>query len=171
LTTTVDTALSFFNLQFPQFTAQTRAERDAGIHTSPAYILYDNFYIYWRVANTRLAVDLDAHGNMNISESEGLVCIACLIADMREKSNPDWTYSSESTDSGDGAPKMSISRGDVNKTGYIKMYEDVISAAWKRYSLKNVIPYNGTRDQTPPFTKNFAQNLYAPYVAVDYGKP
>jgi hypothetical protein len=107
---------------------------------------------------------------MTISEPEGIMCVSCLIADMREKSNPDWTYSSESTDPGDGAPKMNISRGDVNKTGYMKMYDDIIYAAWKRYSLKNVVPYNGTRDQLPPFTKDFAQNLYAPYVAVDYSK-
>lgn len=167
MTVTVDTVLAFFNVQFPQFTAQTKAERDLGEKETPAYLSYNNFYTYWGFANTRLSVDLAAHGNMTISENEGIMCVAALIADMREKSNPDWAYTSESTDAGDGAPKMSVAR-DGHKTAYMKMYDDIILAAWKRYSAKGCKPYNGTSDQDAPFSKDFAQNLFAPYVPVNY---
>lgn len=167
MTVTVDTVLAFFNVQFPQFTAQTRAERDLGEKTTPAYLSYNNFNTYWYMASTRLSVDLAAHGNMTISEYEATQCMAYLVADMREKSNPDWAYTSESTDAGDGAPKMSISRNG-QKTAYMMAYNDVILAAYKKYSAKGVIPYNGTSDQDPPFTKDFAQNLFAPYVPVNY---
>lgn len=166
MTTTVDTVLAFMNVQFPQFTAQTKAERDLGEKTSPAYISYNNFYTYWGMANTRLATDLAAKGNMTISEGEGIMCVCCLIADMREKSNPDWAATSQSVDA-EGVPKMSISRNG-QKTPYMMQYDDIILAAWKKYSARGVKPYNGTADQDAPFTKDFAQNLFAPYVPVNY---
>jgi hypothetical protein len=166
MTLTVDTVLAFFNVQFPQFTAQTKAERDLGEKITPAYLSYNNFYTYWSMANTRLSVDLAAHGNMPISENEGLMCVCCLIADMREKSNPDWAYTSESTDA-EGNPKMSVSRNG-KLTSYMMQYNDIILAAWKRYSARGVKPFNGTENLPPSFTHNFGQNLYSPVVNFNY---
>lgn len=158
---TADTVLYFFNLQFPHFGVQTRTERDRGELTDPAYIAYDDFYMYWNIAKARLASDLKSH-NLVLSEYESIFCLACLIADMREKGNPDWSYASITVDPGDGAPKISITRGSTDKTGYQKAYDDVIDDA-KRNQIKGAIPFNGTKNLDATFTRDFAKNLNVPF--------
>jgi hypothetical protein len=164
---TVDTVLSFFNTQFSQFTAQSRAQRDAGQNTTPAYLSYNSFFTYYAMAEDRLALDLAGYGNMRITEYEATQCLSFLIADMREKSNPDWSYSSQSVDPGDGAPKISITR-DTSMTGYMKMYQELLKVAYKKWSLQRVAPFNGTAKEKTDFSRHFMENLYSPTVNFNY---
>lgn len=168
MTVTVDTVLSFFNAQFPQFTAQTKAQRDAGECTTPAYLSYNNFNMYFWMAADRIATDLAGYGNMTLTDYETVYCMACVIADMRERSNPDWNYSSQSANTnGDGAPNVSISRSDPNSTPYLKMYQDMLKVAYKKYAMQHIGCYNGTGQQTSAFTKDFMLNLYSPVITFD----
>jgi hypothetical protein len=151
----VDTALSFFSLQYAYVPVQTKAQKDADEGTEPRYLSYDHFTDYYNLAIEELAADLLNRGGLVITDTQTKAALCHLIADYCEMANPDWSYTQQSISSGEGLPTINISRGQHTspRLAYNKLLEIIERAA--RHAPK---PFNGSGNVDNIFYRGMMQS-------------